>query len=515
MTPQSSIPAPSGVKMLGGHLVFLSMVGVLAALLPSTAWDPRTAQFLFVIGTIGMWRYGWGALHLVRSLIYRGWVFPKWRAAANALGDEGMPSHVYLLVTSFRIDGETTRKVYQSVIDEAIACGAPTTIVASIVELGDQRLIKQLFEIARPPAHVRLKLVRIAGTGKRDALAFGFRAIAAENPAKDAVAAVIDGDSIMEPGLVRKCAPFFTMNPRVGALTTDEDCVVEGSWIFREWYSMRFAQRQVQMSSVGLSRRVLTLTGRMSMFRARLLADPDFIRRVEVDYIDHWRLGRIRFLTGDDKSSWYDLLSGGWEMLYIPDVKIMTVEHAPSRHFIEGSLMLMRRWFGNMLRTNTRAIALGPGRMGLFTWICVIDQRISMWTCLTSIVATLLFTIAIGPEILLLYAFWVLATRYLLVLSLLTARRNVSPWWPFLLYYNQIVGSLVKVFMIYHLDRQKWTRQNTSLAKSTDSLAVRIRAASSPLMMAIGFSLFTILLGLGSGVLETPDAALGLLLWEM
>ena len=36
-------------------------------------------------------------------------------------------------------------------------------------------------------------LVRIAGTGKRDALAFGFRAISKLSPPEDAVVAVIDG----------------------------------------------------------------------------------------------------------------------------------------------------------------------------------------------------------------------------------------------------------------------------------------------------------------------------------
>lgn len=507
MSAQQTSALEPGWRNIAGHVIFIACLGLLGLALPPSAWNPESAQFLLIVGTIGMWRYCWAALHLVRSLIYRKIVFPRWRARADALGDAAMPSHVYLLVTSFRIDSETTRKVYDAAIREAINCGVPATVVASIVEMGDQRLIKQLFELHQPPAHVRLKFVRIAGTGKRDALAFGFRAIASDNPPDDAVAAVVDGDSILEEGLIRRCACFFQMYPKVGALTTDEDCVVKGNWIFKHWYTMRFAQRQIQMSSVGLSKHVLTLTGRMSMFRASILTDPTFIRRVEVDWIDHWRLGRFKFLTGDDKSSWYHLLSNGWQMLYIPDVKVLTVEDAPSDNFFEGSIVLMRRWFGNMLRTNTRAIALGPGTMGLYSWWCIIDQRISMWTCLTGVVVTMLYTAIYGPVMLALYTFWVLSTRYVLVLSFLTSRSVVSPWWPLLLYYNQIVGSFVKLYMVYHLDQQKWTRQKTTLAAADLDWRGRLAKASSPFMLAVASTAFVILLGLSIGALELPHAA--------
>ena len=154
--------------------------------------------------------------------------------------------------------------------------------------------------------------------------------------------------------------------PRLGALTTDEVCQVEGNWSFREWYSMRFAQRNIYMSSVSLSKRVLTLTGRMSMIRADILTNPEFIERVELDWIDHWRLGRFKFLTGDDKSSWYHILKSGFEMIYIPDVKVLTIETPPDPNFFRSSIVLMRRWFGNMLRTNDRAIKLGPNKIGFF-----------------------------------------------------------------------------------------------------------------------------------------------------
>ena len=200
-----------------------------------------------------------------------------------------------------------------------------------------------------------------------DGLAQGFRAISRDAPPGDAVVAVIDGDTLLTDGLIRKTVPFFKMLPRMGALTTDEECHVQGSPIMREWHDLRFAQRQILMSSMGLSRRVLTLTGRMSLFRAAIVTQPDFIRLMEDDHLDHWRFGRLKFLTGDDKSSWYWLLKNGWEMLYVPDVAIQTWEHPPARHFLPASTQLMRRWFGNMLRTNERALDVPPHVTGFFT----------------------------------------------------------------------------------------------------------------------------------------------------
>src|SRR3546814_7979354 len=70
-------------------------------------------------------------------------------------------------------------------------------------------------------------------------------------------------------------------------------------------------------------------------------------------------------------------------MRYLPDVMAYGFEELPDRNrFFASTVGLMRRWFGNMFRTSGRAIALGPRRMGLFTWWCIVDQRLSLWTTL-------------------------------------------------------------------------------------------------------------------------------------
>lgn len=496
---------PDRFSLWSGHFVYVTCLAAAVMAAPAYIWDPNHKEFFFLIGTLAVWRYSWALVNWIRFLLYKHSRFPRWRAECEALGDAGMPSHVYLLVTSFRIGAETTRRVYDSVMQEAIRYNRPCTIVVSIVEKADETLIKRMFEQMSPPDHIKLSIVRIGGTGKRDALACGFRAISLNRPPHDAVVAVIDGDSMLEPGLIEKCVPLFQVIPGLGALTTDEICEVEGKWIFREWYNMRFAQRHVFMSSVSMSKRVLTLTGRMSMMRADIVTNPEFIRQVELDWVDHWRLGRFKFLTGDDKSSWFYILRHGYPMLYVPDVQVVTIETPPEPSFINSSLVLMRRWFGNMLRTNSRAIRLGTKPMGFFPWISIIDQRISMWTSLTGPVLALLATFSVTPLALLYYLMWIAFTRYIITLSLLAARPYVTAWYPLLMYYNQMVGSAVKTFVLFRLDKQKWTRQNTTLSSNRSSLSERLVAFSSGFMHVASLLLFATALAMVMQVISMPD----------
>lgn len=161
----------------GGWLLYVAILGALAVSLPREFIVPGGAQFILLIGGIGLWRYSVGIIHFVRGMYFLHVAYPRLRAKARKLGEEAAPSHVYLMVTSFRIDAETTAKVYASIIREAVECGWPTTVVASIVELSDEMLMRAIWRRLDPPERVQLRLVRIPGTGKRDGLAYGFRAI--------------------------------------------------------------------------------------------------------------------------------------------------------------------------------------------------------------------------------------------------------------------------------------------------------------------------------------------------
>lgn len=480
----------NGLNQASGWMLYLGLLMLLALALPRAVFDPESRDFLLLIGIVGIWRYSMGAMHFVRGCLFLYLVYPWYRRQVKKLGRDADPSHVFLLVTSFRIEALTTAMVYRSVIREAIACGYPCTVVCSIVELSDELLIRRLWEQAEAPAQVSLNIVRIPGTGKRDGLAHGFRAISRQMPDRDAVVAVIDGDTVLEPGVVIKTVPWFKLFPNVGGLTTNEFCEVRGSYLMSEWHKLRFAQRHLNMCSMALSKRVLTMTGRMSVFRASVVTDPEFIRDVESDHLEHWRLGRFQFLTGDDKSSWYSLMRLGYDTFYVPDAAINTVEHPPEKSFIKASRKLMFRWYGNNLRQNSRALRLGLGRLGAFTSLVLLDQRVSMWTCLLGLSVAIIASVKYSVLYLLIYLLWIGTTRLILTLLLMLSGHRIGPAYPALLYYNQIVGALVKIYVFFRLDQQSWTRQNTKLNRGLSRFASWFNRWSSRAMTFSATSVF-------------------------
>ena len=134
-----------GFLQAAGWLFYLTLLAAIAMVLPASLFDSQSKDFIFLIGIVGIWRYSMGATHFVRGMIFLYIVYPHLRRKVRKLGKAADPSHVFLMVTSFRIDALTTAQVYSSVIREAIDCGFPTTMVCSIVEMSDELLVKALW----------------------------------------------------------------------------------------------------------------------------------------------------------------------------------------------------------------------------------------------------------------------------------------------------------------------------------------------------------------------------------
>jgi glycosyltransferase Alg8 len=60
-----------------------------------------------------------------------------------------------------------------------------------------------------------------------------------------------------------------------------------------------------------------------------------------------------------------------------------------------------------------------------------------MWTSLVGFAIALIAGVFVSGYALLLYALWILTTRYVLTLSLLASRPRVSVFYPFLLYFTR------------------------------------------------------------------------------
>lgn len=485
-----------------GHLLYIATCFALALSVYDSSFAAAD-EAIIILGLIGLWRYSWAALNFVRATIFVRWLYPRRRARAMAAyAERSVPAHAYFMVTTFKINPGVTARVYRSIFEAARQSRGGATIVASVVDGADARLLNDLFEAGRSKMpHVRFIVDQIPGSGKRDAIARSLRLLQREAPTSRDIMLFVDGDSAVPADIVERSAPFFTSG-RMGAVTTDETVEIPDAWLFRQWFDLRFMQRQMMMSSMAYGNRVLTLTGRMSIFRADLTVNPAFIAQVQSDYIDHWRLGRINFLTGDDKSTWFWLLCHGFETGYLPDTRCVAYESQPLPGFVESAVALMKRWFGNMLRTNGRALALGPRRIGFFTWWSILDQRISIWTTLFGPICVGLTALFLTPMIIPAYIAWIMFTRYIFCWMLSTFRGGGFPIiYPCLLYFGQIFGAAVKSSALFRLDRQKWTRQASNKVKARLPVGQRLIAATSTYIHALALSWLTFAAAIATGVL--------------
>ena len=122
--------------------------------------------------------------------------------------------------------------------------------------------------------------------------------------------------------------------PDVDAIVTDEESIVAGGPVMQAWHGLRVAQRHQTMSSLGLSRRLPGITGRMSIHPAG--RHRPWLHRGARTRLPRTRAPRIP-ATGEDQSTWLWLLRRGRRMLYLPDVRTVTIEHPPAKRLLPAT----------------------------------------------------------------------------------------------------------------------------------------------------------------------------------
>lgn len=420
--------------------------------------EGRTAMLSF--GVIGLWRYSWWLNHVIRSIIYGHVVFPRMRIKASALWQTGWrPNRLIFMMTTFNEQPTTTALVLQSIVVECREVGVPVKLFVGTGALSDEAFIHQFFEKQTFVFPFTLTLVRQKLPGKRFAIGETLRAILNQGLEENDIVVFMDGDTYFEPGSLALCLPFFELYPAMQALTTHEKAeVTSGAIWVKKWLDMRFAQRDLTMRSHALSNKVLTLTGRMSIFRGKHLCEPEFLQIIEHDHLKHWLWGDYRFLSGDDKSTWYYLLKRRADMFYIPDAVTVTIE------CIRGSSVVrmkenLRRWSGNTLRNGARAIALGPRVVGFFIWWCLVDQRLTMWTMLMGQLIVMVSACTKSTAFLWVSLIWIAFSRLCISVMLFFHARRIDMSFPFLVYINQFMTTFIKIYILFRLPQQRWSNR--------------------------------------------------------
>ncbi|MBI9080723.1 MAG: glycosyltransferase [Pseudodesulfovibrio sp.] len=513
-SPARMAPVQAALKSLPVTAFYLFFVVGIIWALPDRAWSLKT-QALVAMSVFGIWRYAWQVLHVVRHWRYRSTVFPRLRAEAMSLEDK-YPRRLYIMVPSYKEEHQVSELVFSALIREAQMVPSKVLIYASVGSDDEVEFISKV--INSTPGGNEIETVFMhQEEGKRVAMGYALRAIARDfndavswHPdAGNDVVIFMDGDTLVEPGMFGKTLPYFRANPELGALTTDNMGVSpDATSVFSDWYTVKFAQRNHVFYSHSLSRRVLTITGRFSLYRARLVVNEEFIRFLEADHLDHWLFGRFRFLMGDDKSTWYYLLKEGMEMLYVPDAMAVALEMR-QKNFIRTSLSLMHRWYGNMLRSNWRAVKLGPKPMGFFIWWCVLDQRFSSFTPLVGPVSIILLSIFDSWFYLAFYAAWVILTRLTMMWVYVLEGMPLHMLHIPLVLYNQWVGAVVKIYSMYSLSTQTWQKSGEEMQETGDDDVgfgpVRVVVRTG--LVTLSLSLLVILCGVVSGAFVLPGAS--------
>jgi mannuronan synthase len=447
--------AVCAATVLLGTLGFVQLHG-------GMGFEPLQALELVSLGIVGTWRWSQFCFRLLRSWYYQLWRFPRWRKVANGVPLEALPP-MCLVVPSYQEQPWITERVFRAIVREAYTLNQPLMVFVSSSSDQENGEIRALVAQCDPESRVQL-ILRTQQQGKRKALADSLRELAAMGIPQETVIALMDGDSELAPGVLRQSLPFFLLFPKLGGLTTDEIPKVHGSYIFSEWFHLRFVQRHFQMCSDSLSRKVLCLTGRFSLFRGEAALHPGFADQLEFDHLDDWLWGRFKFLSGDDKSTWFWLLKNRYEMLYVPDVLVYAIETV-SGSIVSRGIANMRRWFGNMLRNNSRALALGPKVTGWGIWYALVDQRLSIWTALVTPSILLLSLIQCDWYTVGALASWTLITRPLMLMLLFVGRKSyLKPIHVLLLVIMQWGSPLIKISVQMNLAQQKWTnRGNQSM----------------------------------------------------
>ncbi len=504
-------PAKTGLGKwrLSQLLVLALLVAALGWLLTHTHnryFQPGTLHITFVLGALGLWRFGWWSNHAIRAEIYRRVRWPKMRQRADTVWQSGWrPGRLHIQMTTYREEPAITKRVIGSILAQIRREMIPTTLYIGTGSAYDEKIIRAFVETHAqdiPDDLAELVFLRQNQPGKRMAIGMILRAMNRNGVDKDDLVIFMDGDAVLGNDVLEKSLSMFGADPQLQALTTDEDVVCYGPKWIAAWLDMRFAQRRLAMQSHAMSGKVLTLTGRMSVFRAQHMLSQKFIRTIEADHLDHWLWGRFRFLSGDDKSTWYHMLTCGAKMTYVPDATVHTIEVIKGNG-LERMVQNFRRWSGNMLRNGTRAIALGPRKVNPFIWWCLVDQRIAMWTMMVSPALAILAAFT-DPIFLWSCLIWVLASRVGLCMVLYSYSRTVDLSWPFILYLNQVINACVKIFMIFHLSKQTWSNRGNQTAGAGNDWVAALQNGTAKAQLIIAVACFVTVLAVYVGTIPSP-----------
>ena len=116
-----------------------------------------------------------------------------------------------------------------------------------------------------------------------------------------------------------------------------------------------------------------------------------------------------------------------------------------------------------------------------------------------------LLTLFVEPMYLAHCLIWIVLSRTVLCLFLFRYARSTDLSWPFILYFNQIINAGVKVFMIFHLSKQKWSNRGNQSAGNGTSMMDKAQNAMAKFQLITTVIAFVAALAMMMGLLPVPS----------
>jgi glycosyltransferase Alg8 len=408
------------------------------------------------LGAIGMWRHTWGLTNFVRAYVY---------SSSRSTNIPKLPTSRYNLTVILPVYSQTDDEV--RLVARGLRDGVTTTtdrvLVVCAHKTAEQRKIIQA-ELG-VVGGLSLAFVPQIGLGKREAMADALSLAATVMPKSESdFVLLMDGDTLVTIRAIVASVAELQSDASLGAVCVNETPIVQGSPTFTMWRWLRSLQRNHIMSAFSASDRVLVLTGRFSMYRADFLLAPEVINRIRKDHLTH-EAKFIPLLTGDDKTTWLELLRRGKNLRYLPEVEVYPIERQSSDcSFFRETLALTTRYSGNMARANLHPDAWRGAKGKTHFRYGLLDQRISMWTSLLTPAALALSLLSMRFDLFILIMTYALLIKNLQAVALYMTSGSYSATFPYLIFYNQLMMSLVKISTFAFLHRQRWTHQNIALS---------------------------------------------------
>ncbi|WP_235956138.1 hypothetical protein [Grimontia sedimenti] len=167
---------------------------------------PVQEEVVYTLGFIGLWRYGWKSIHLLRGLYYQYVRYPVISSLAEMTHK---PSEILVVIPCYRTTPEISAPVFKALIDEIGNFGVACRAVACVTDEADIGIIESQFDKLKQRVPVTLFIIDQDGTGKRNTMADALTLLAEDRPvSKDSVLILMDGDTVVPEGMLAKVSGF-------------------------------------------------------------------------------------------------------------------------------------------------------------------------------------------------------------------------------------------------------------------------------------------------------------------